>query len=172
MNGLVNAPRRWYHRVATNLQNMRGEESPMEPCLWTASFMLCAWFTSMTSCWRAATLNLENMSLIVLTTFANGESGSHECPNSAAHKSHKHTMNTLENGADLRSVSQNTSKRFRSSTCHHIDAETRNPKSHPLKPSQLRALNGQLLWMVMHCLPGTSVAVDGTNTASHSGHDL
>ena len=33
--GLVNAPRRWYHRVATDLRNMRGEESFMEPCLWT-----------------------------------------------------------------------------------------------------------------------------------------
>ena len=33
--GLVNAPRRWYHRVATDLRNMKGEESVMEPCLWT-----------------------------------------------------------------------------------------------------------------------------------------
>ena len=35
MYGLVNAPRRWYHRVATNLRNMEGEESVMEPFLWT-----------------------------------------------------------------------------------------------------------------------------------------
>ena len=33
--GLVNAPRRWYHRVATDLRNLTGEESVMEPCLWT-----------------------------------------------------------------------------------------------------------------------------------------
>ena len=33
--GLVNAPRSWYHRVATDLRNMRGEESLTEPCLWT-----------------------------------------------------------------------------------------------------------------------------------------
>ena len=33
--GLVNAPRRWYHRVATDLRNVKGEESVMEPCLWT-----------------------------------------------------------------------------------------------------------------------------------------
>ena len=33
--GLVNAPRRWYHRVATDLRNMKGEESVMEPCLRT-----------------------------------------------------------------------------------------------------------------------------------------
>ena len=32
---LVNAPRRWYHRVATDLRNMKGEESVMEPYLWT-----------------------------------------------------------------------------------------------------------------------------------------
>ena len=31
----VYAPRRWYRRGATNLRTMRGEESPMEPCLWT-----------------------------------------------------------------------------------------------------------------------------------------
>ena len=33
--GLVNAPRRWYHRVATDLRNLTGEESVMEPCSWT-----------------------------------------------------------------------------------------------------------------------------------------
>ena len=33
--GLVNAPRRWYRGVATDLRNMGGEESLMEPCLWT-----------------------------------------------------------------------------------------------------------------------------------------
>ena len=33
--GLVNAPRSWYHHVATDLRNMRGEESVTEPCLWT-----------------------------------------------------------------------------------------------------------------------------------------
>ena len=33
--GLVNVPRRLYHRVATDLRNMGGEESLMEPCLWT-----------------------------------------------------------------------------------------------------------------------------------------
>ena len=35
VHGLVNAPRRWYHRVATDLRNLTGEESVMEPCLWT-----------------------------------------------------------------------------------------------------------------------------------------
>ena len=35
VHGLVNAPGRWYHRVATDLRNLTGEESVMEPCLWT-----------------------------------------------------------------------------------------------------------------------------------------
>ena len=87
-------------------------------------------FMSMPSCWRAATLHfLENMSLIAFTICTNGKGGSHECSNSAAHESHTPTTNTPERGADLRSVSQNTRKRFRSSLCHHIDAETENPKS-------------------------------------------
>ena len=33
--GLVNAPRRRYHRVATDLRKLAGEESVMGPCLWT-----------------------------------------------------------------------------------------------------------------------------------------
>ena len=33
--GLEIAPRRWYHRAATYLRNMKGQESVMEPYLWT-----------------------------------------------------------------------------------------------------------------------------------------
>ena len=113
VHGLVNAPRRWYHRVATDLRNLTGEESVMEPVcglseMKTVSFMLRARFTSMISCWRAATLHLENMSLRALTICTSGKSGSHECSNSVAHKSLKPTINTLENEVDLRSASQNT----------------------------------------------------------------
>ena len=32
LHSLVNAPRRWYHRVATDLRDKGGEESLMEPC--------------------------------------------------------------------------------------------------------------------------------------------
>ena len=70
------------------------------------------------------------MSLTALTIWTNGESGSHECSNSAAHISHKFTINTVEHVADFRSVSQNTRKRFRSSSFHHINAETGNPNLH------------------------------------------
>ena len=78
--GLVNALRRWYHRVATDLRNMSGEESVMNlACglseMKTVSFMLCAWFTSMTSCRRGVTLHLENMSLTASAICTNGESG-------------------------------------------------------------------------------------------------
>ena len=131
---LVDAPTRWYHRFATDIRNMRGEASLMEFCLLTfrdengVIHALCFGYMLLTSCSRAVTLHLENMSLIASTICMNGELGSHECSHSAAHDSHKPT-NTPEHGADLRSGSQNTRKRFRSSRCRHIDAETKNPKS-------------------------------------------
>ena len=57
----------------------------------------------------------------------------------------------------------------------HIDAEIEKPHITPLELSQLQALNGQLLWLgyaMFATVAGASVTVDGTNTASHSGHDL
>ena len=60
----------------------------------TALFMSCVWFTSMTSCRRAVILRLGNMSLTALMISMNGESGSHECSNSAAHEAHKPMTNT------------------------------------------------------------------------------
>ena len=52
--GRVNAPRRRYHRVATDLRNLTGEESWNPVCglseMKTVSFMPCAWFASMISC--------------------------------------------------------------------------------------------------------------------------
>ena len=45
----------------------------------------------------------------------------------------------------------------------------------PLEHSQLRALDGQLLWLGLQMfatVAGASVTVDGTNTTSHGGHDL
>ena len=63
----------------------------------------------------------------------------------AAHKSHKPTINTLEHWADLRSVSQNTRKRLRSTPRQEIPNQT-------VELSQIRALNGQLR-LGMQCLP-------------------
>ena len=77
----------------------------------------------MTSCWRAVTL-IWKTSLTAFNHLYERESGRHVCSHSAGHESHKLTTNTPDHGADLRSVSQKTRKRFRSSLCHHIDAET------------------------------------------------
>ena len=98
--GLVNAPRRWSHRVAADLRNMQGEESVMEPCLWTfrdeygVIHAKCLIYVDdfMLAC--SDSPFVKNMSL----TGTNGESGSHECSNSAAHKSHKPTMSIPEHG--------------------------------------------------------------------------
>ena len=108
--GLVNAPRRWYHRVATDLRNMNGEESVTEPCLWTfrdensVIHVLCLVYVEdfMLTCSDSP---FGKMSLRALTICTNGESGSHERSHSVAHKSLKPTINTLEHGVDLR---QNT----------------------------------------------------------------
>ena len=60
--GLVNAPKRWYHRVATDLRNNErrrisdGTLLVDFPTRKTASFMLCVWCMLMTSC-RAVTLH-------------------------------------------------------------------------------------------------------------------
>ena len=122
------------HRVATDLRNMRGEESIMQPCWWTfrdengVIHALCLVYVDdfMLACSDSP---LEKMSLRALTICTSGESGSHECSHSAVHESHKPTTSTPEHGADLRSVSQNMRKKSRSSPCHHIDAETGNQKS-------------------------------------------
>ena len=112
--GLVNAPRRWYHRVATDLRNMKGEESVIEPCLWTfrdengVIHALCLVYVDdfMLAC-NDSPFG-KHISESITNLYESGQSGSHECSISVAHKSLKPTTNTLEHGADLRSVSQNT----------------------------------------------------------------
>ena len=50
----------------------------------------------------------------------------------------------------------------------------RKSKITPFEMSQLRALNGQLLsvgYAMFAAITGTTVAVDGTKTASHCGYD-
>ena len=121
----------------------------MRPCLCTfrdensVIHALCLVYVDdfMLAC--SDSLHLENMSLVALTICTRGVSGSHECSNSAVH-------NTPEHGANLRSVSQNTRKRFPSSSHRRRD---RKSLITPLETSQLRALNGQLLWLGMQCVP-------------------
>ena len=134
VHGLVNAPSRWYHRVATDLRNMRGEESLMEPCLWTfrdengVIHALCLVYVDdfMLACSHSP---FGNMSLTALTICTSGELWESRAFTQCGARTHKPTTNTPEHGADLTSVSKNARKKFRSSTCHHIDAETENPKS-------------------------------------------
>ena len=108
---------------------------------------------TMTSCCRAVTLHLENTSLRALTICTSGESRSHECSNSAAHKSLKRTTNTLEHVADLRSVSQNTHKEIPIITLPSHRRRDKKSQITPLELSQLRALNCQLLRLGVQCLP-------------------
>ena len=101
----------------------------------------------MTLCWREVTLHLENMSLIASTICMNGELGSHECSHSAVHGSHKPTTNTPEHGGGFEISFTECAKEMSLITLPHIDVETENQKS------LHSALNGQLLWLGMHCLP-------------------
>ena len=130
VHGLVDDPRRWYHRVANDLPHMRGEESRMEPCLWTfrgdkcVIQALCSVYVVI-ACWRAVTLHLENVSLTAAKLCLAGEHGSHACSHNVAHGSRDFVTNTRKHWRILRSVSQNTRK----SVSNHIDLETENPKS-------------------------------------------
>ena len=96
--------------------------------------MLCAWFTSMTSCWRAATLLVENMCLTAFSNLYEWGKCESRVFKQCAHESHKPTTNAPEHGAE--------SHRRRD----------RKSKITPLELSQLRALNGHLLWLGMQCL--------------------
>ena len=158
MYGLVIAPRRRYHRVATDLRNMGGEESVVEPCLWTfrdengVIHALCLVYVDdfMLACSDSPSGKYVFDSISNLYEWGKWASRVFvQCGAQISQACNKH----LEHGADLRSVSQNTRKRFRSSPFHHIDAETRNPKLHHLSYLNFEFLNGQLLWLGMQCLP-------------------
>ena len=119
--GLVNAPRRWYHRVATDLRNMKGSHGTLLVdfrdenglCLvYVDDFMLACRDSPFGKHVFESINNLYEWDNL-------GFTGVH----SAAHESHKPTKKYN------RSVSEKTRKKFRSSTYHHIHAETENPKS-------------------------------------------
>ena len=75
--GLVNAPRRWYRRVATHLPNMRGEETFMEPCLWPFRDENALCLVSIDDVMLACSDSpFGNMSLLASTIFMHGELGS------------------------------------------------------------------------------------------------
>ena len=114
--------------------------------------MLCVRYMLMTSCWRAETLHLGNMSSKGSTICMNGELGSHECSHSAAHESHKPTTNTRTwSGCEISFTEYGEEISIITLPSHR----RRDSKSQitPLELSQLRALNGQLLWLCLYCLP-------------------
>ena len=106
MYGVVNAPRRWHHSVASDLRNMKGEESVMEPCLWTfrdengVIHALCLVYVEafMLVCSDSPFGKHVFESIDNLYEWRTWES--RVLKNSVAHKSLKPTINTLEHGAD------------------------------------------------------------------------
>ena len=102
------------------------------------SFMLNAWFTSMISCWRAVTSPFGKhvfMSINNLYEWGKWESlVFKQCGAQITQAYNKHTGNWV----DLRSSHRRRDKKS---------------KITPTELSQLRALNGQLLWLGMQCLP-------------------
>ena len=118
-------------------ETLKGEESVMEPCLWTfrdengVIHALCLVYVDdfMLACsdspfGKHVFDNINN-----LYEWWKWESRVFtQCGAQITQPYNKHTGTWV----DLRSVSQNAMKRFRPSLCHHIDAETRNPKSHHL----------------------------------------
>ena len=179
--GLVSAPRKWCHRVATDLRNMRDDRSSHGTLLVdfprreTASIH-ALWYLLMTSCWQPVAVHLENMSLTASTiSMRGGNFGSHVCSHSAAHESHKSTSNAPERGADLRSISQNTWTEISLINFPSHRRRDRKSKITPLELSQPRALEMSLALVgnaTFATVAGASVTLDETYTASYSGHDL
>ena len=106
---VVNALRRRYHRVATDLGNMGGEEWNLACGLsfqrrkWCHSGPVCG-----TSCWACSDSPFAKRIFDGINMLYEWDLASHACSHSAAHESHKPTTNTPKHGADLRLVSRNT----------------------------------------------------------------
>ena len=121
------------------------------------------------------TLHLENTSLKALTICTSGESGSHECSNSVAHKSLKPTKSTLEHGGGFEISFTEYVKEISIITLPSHRRRDKKSQITPLDLSQLRVFEWSVAlvgYAMFATAAGTSVAVDGKNTSSHSGHDL
>ena len=111
--GLVNAARRWCHRVVTNLRNMGGYESLMEPCLWTfrdengVIQALCLVYLDdlMLAC-SDSPFGKRIFDGINLYEWGTWES--RVLTQCGARMTQAHNKHIETHGADLRSVSQNT----------------------------------------------------------------
>ena len=178
--GLVKAPRRWCHRVATDLRNMRGEGSLMEPCLWT--------FRDQNGVIRA--LCLEDVDEFMLAC-SDSPFGKHvfdsinnlyewrtwesrvfaQCGARITQANDKHTrtwggfeISFAEYAKEI-SIITLPSHRRRDRKSQITSLEL--PHTSSLERSV--ALVGCAMF---DTVAGASVVVDGRNTASHSGHDL
>ena len=155
--GLVNAPRRWYHRVATDLRNMIGEESVMEPCLWT--------FRDENGVIHASVLGFVDDFMLACS---DSPFGKHvfESINNLCEWGQWESRVFKQCGAQITQAYNNhtgTWCGFEISFTEYVKETSiitlpshrrRDKKSKitPLELSQHRTLNGQLLWLGLQCL--------------------
>ena len=116
------------------------------------SFMLCAWFTLMTSCWRAVTLHLKKC-LSQHQQFVRmgkvGVTSVHTVRRTNTQACDKH-IGTWR-GFEIRFTE--CAKEISIITLPSHRRRDRKFQITPLELSQLRALNGPLLWLGVQCLP-------------------
>ena len=142
----------------------------------TVSFLLCAWFTLMTSFWRAVTFHFENMSLVVFTICTNGRSGRHDCSDSVVHKSLMPTIiNTLRHWGGSKVSFEEYVKEIAIIDLPSHRRRDKKSKIHTARTfststSSLEWSVALVGYAICTTVAGTSVAVDGTNTSCHSGH--
>ena len=156
--GLVNAPRRWYHRVATDLRNMKGEEYLMEPCLWTfrnengVIHALCLVYVDdfMLMCSDSPFGKHVFESINNLYEWRKWESRVFkQCGAQITQAYNKHTgtwggieISFAEYVKEISIITLPSRRR-----------RDKKPQITPLELSQLQALDAQLLWLGMQCLP-------------------
>ena len=133
-------------------------EAVMEPCLRTfrdengVIRALCLVYVDdfMLAC---SDCPFGNMSLITLTVCTNGESGSHECSNTAAHTITQAYDKHTRTWSGFEISFTDYAKEISVITLISHRRRERKSQITPLELSQIRALNCQLLWLGMKCLP-------------------
>ena len=171
--GLVNAPRRWYHRVATDLRNLTGEESVIEPCLWT---------------FRDENGVIHALCLVYVDDFmlacSDSPFGKHvfENINNLFEWSKWESRVFKQCGAQITQAYNKHTGTWRRDQLHRIRERdfdhhfaitlTPNHTTRAFSTSSLEWSVALVGYAMFATIAGTSVAVDGTSTSSHSGHDL
>ena len=178
--GLVNAPRRWYHRVATDLRNLTSEQSVMEPCLWTFRDengvipALCLVFVDdfMLACSDSPFGKHLFESINILYEWRKWESRVlKQCAAQIIQAYNKYTRTwggfeiTFTEYVEEISIITLPSHRRR-------DKKSKNHTTWAFSTSSLEWSVSFVGNAMFATIAGTSVAVDGTNTSTYSGHDL